>query len=218
MEGLSPSQLTEPRVLAIRVTTTTTAGSSTASAYLIDALTHEVDDLKYSVCVTPWLPTETGVDCSSLAYPLPPGPTGNSTLLDLGAFRIPDEYRDQIKELYVRADDENETITPAIFRLDLQTAPQNPALKAIKIGQESPENWVPSIGDHEISLEYKEGFDTSGIITSFFTTTGSFGPWRSFDGAPSNLTLDAVDGPINLYVISRVLGKGSSWIQVEINE
>jgi hypothetical protein len=218
MEGLSPSQITEPRVLALRVTTTTIAASSTAAAYLVEALTHEVEELKYSVCVSPWVPTETGVECTSLDFPLPPGPTALSTFIDIAAYPIPDEYLQTIKELYVRADDENETITPTIFKLDLQSAPENPAIKAIKIANESPEDWIPSIGDHEVTLEYEEGFDSSGIISSFYTTTGSFGPWRSFDGDPSTLTLDAVDGPINLYVISRVQGKGSSWIQAEINQ
>ena len=218
MEGAGPSLLTGPKILAMRVQTATTSTSSTSTAYIIDAVTHDVGELSYKVCVSPWIPDENGVNCSSIEFPLPSGPLADSTLIDLDAYPIPDDYRARLETLYVRADDANESVVPAIFELELEGQIDNPELESISINGEPAENWTPSIGEHTVSLNFRDGYDPKETITSFFTTDGSFSPWRSFDGLPSTLTIETETTNLKIYVITRKAGAGASWVTKEVQQ
>jgi len=218
MEGAGPSLLTGPKILAMRVQTSSTSTSTAASAYLIDAVSHDIAEINYKICVSPWLPDEQGVSCSSLEFPLPAGPIPNSTLIDLDAYSIPDDYRARLETLYIRADDVSGNVVPAIFELELDGQIDNPELESISINNEPVEDWSPSVGEHTVSLNFRDGYDPTGTITSFFTTEGSFSPWRSFDGLSSTLTIETVTNELKIYVITRRPGEGVSWFTKEVQQ
>ena len=218
MEGAGPSLLTSPKILAMRVQTSSTSTSSTSSAYLIDAVGHDIGEITYKICVSPWIPDEQGVNCSSLEFPLPPGPVPDSTFIDLDAYSIPDDYRARLETLYIRADDTSGNVVPAIFELELNGQIDNPELESISINNEPAENWSPSVGEHTVSLNFRDGYDPTGTITSFFTTEGSFSPWRSFDGLSSKLTIETQPAELKIFVITRRPGEGVSWVTKEAQQ
>lgn len=208
-EGFEPSLLEEPKILALRAIKVEGGGD----AYTLEALTKGVDSLAYTVCGTPWLPTENGLECPHQTVPVPAGDTPLSGNLNLDGIPIPEG----LSVLYIRADAQDPSVLPAILNLNLTDGPRNPPLEGLLLDGSSPADWkINAEKTVEVQPVWAEGEDGTETTTAFFTTAGAFSPWRTRDGAASTLTLEAFDEPLTIYVISRYLGEGTTWVELEV--
>jgi hypothetical protein len=216
MDGFEPSLLESPRVLALRASPVT--DDATGQSYRLQALAHGVDDLEWTACLSPWIPTETGVECPSITLDLSRGDAPLSASLELSTYPIPDPYRELLTTVYVLAEPKDPDVPPAVLTVDLISGPSNPPLDGITLDGANAANWSPGDdGTVEVTPVWSGELGGAGTTTSFYTTRGAFNPWRVLDGGPSVLTLEDGDGPTILYVVTRYLGEGTSWIRLEVN-
>jgi hypothetical protein len=212
-DGFEPSLLERPSILALRATQDPAAESG--RLYHLEALTHEVASIEWTVCPAPWIPTVDGVICPvpDFAVSLPPGEEAFTATLDLTGIPLDDGT-----PLYIRADADDESVVPAIMSIVLGGTPRNPALNGLLMDGVSSDTWVRTDeGSVELSLEWGDADAAEGATTAFFTTGGKFKPWRTTDGGASVLDFQGVEDTITVYAISRYLGEGTSWFKVEVS-
>ena len=217
MDDFEPSLIEEPRILALRAEVITDGDD--AEAYRLEALAHDVSDLQWRVCTSPWVPTESGVECTSQAYPLPSTDDPSVLEFNLADYPIPEEYRAYITSLYFLAESGQGDVPPAVLALDINEGPNNPPLEGVSVNGDTAEAWAAD-GTEAQSIEIQPtwGDDdaTEEVTTAFFTTSGAFEPWRVVGSGPSTLALEELEEPVTIYVISRFLGEGTSWRRLEL--
>lgn len=215
MDGFEPSLIETPRILALRAEPTD--GEPDDEAFTLEALTHQVEALTWTACVVPWVPTEIGVECPALSFELPSDNGPLSASLRLSSYPIPDEYETFLTALYVLAESPTTDVPPAVLRVDLGSPPNNPPLVGVSLDGQSPTDWENNDEDTvEVAPIWGDDSSGEGTTTSFFTSRGAFSPWRVLDGGPSSLSLEDGEGSTILYVITRYLGEGTSWVRLEL--
>jgi hypothetical protein len=211
-DGFEPSLLEKPSILALRATQDPDVESG--RIYHLEALTHDVSSVEWTVCPAPWIPTVDGVICPvpDFTFSLPPGGEAFTATLDLTGVPVADGT-----PLYIRADADDDSVVPAIMSVVLGTTPRNPSLSGLLIDGVSSDTWTRAEeGSVELSLEWTHADEAEGATTAFFTTGGKFKPWRTTDGGSSVLDFQGVEDSITVYAISRYLGEGTSWVTVEV--
>lgn len=214
-EEYEPSLIDDPQILALRATAE--EGNELGGPYTLQALTYQVDDLKWQVCGAPWQPSTEGVQCPTPVWDLPEGNEPLSATLDLDIVSLPPDIKDAIEVLYVRADSTNKDAVPAILRVYIKEAVNNPPMTSLTLDGNAPDDWTINEDKKvEVKPVWEEGKDGIDTTTTYFTSSGGFDPWRTLDGKESTLTLDSFDAPVSIYVISRLEDKGTTWSQVEL--
>ena len=211
-DGFEPSRLEKPAILALRATQDPEAESG--RKYLLEALTHEVDTLTWTVCPAPWIPTEEGVICPvpDFAQTLPASDDTKSAEFDLTGIPIDDGT-----PIYIRADADDESVVPAVMSVVLGATPRNPDIDGFSINGQPLSDWSPATDSIiEVALKWKDASDAEGATTAFFTTAGKFKPWRVVGNGSTELDFHGAPGSVKVYAITRYLGEGTSWASFEV--
>jgi len=210
-----PSLLDDPQILALRATAE--EGNELGGPYTVHALTHNIDSLTWKACGAPWLPTADGVECPTPVWELPQGDTPLSARMNLDDTPIPDDIKSAIEVLYVRADAPSAEVVPAVLRVYFKTAINNPPMNGLTLDGVAPGDWAINADKTvEVAPQWSDGFDGKDTVTTYFTSSGAFDPWRTLDGKDSTLSLDSFDAAVQVYVITRLEDKGTTWSQVEL--
>ncbi len=215
-----PSLLEKPTILALRATQDSVGESD--KKYILEAVSHEVSTLKWTMCPAPWIPAEEGVICP---VPLPEQfatlPADEDTMkatLDINALNalspVPIEDGTPI---YIRADADDASVVPAVMSVVVGATPRNPKIDGWLLDGVEPAEWSKTTeGSVEVSLQWANEADAEGATTAFFTTAGKFKPWRIVGNGSSKLDFQGVEGPIQIFAITRYLGEGTSWVTLEV--
>ena len=212
-DGFEPSRLEKPSILALRAVQDPSVDSG--RKYKLEALTHEVGGLTWTVCPAPWIPTESGVVCPVPEFStiLPTGDDSSSATLDLTGLPVDDGT-----PVYIRADAEDTTVVPAVMSVVIGATPRNPSVEGLAFGGTAAEDWTAATDAAvEVSLRWSDAAASDGATTAFFTTAGKFKPWRVVGDGVTELDFQGAEAPIKIYAITRYLGEGTTWSSFEVS-
>ena len=209
-----PSLVDDSRILAVR----SQIDDEDNQRVDIETLAVGLETVTMTVCAAPWLPTEEGIECLTPMWDLLTDETLTATL-DMSEVILPPELLAFTQSVYVKVATENTDVVPAILEICLTTPPDNPNLTGVLLNGVAPSEWTASETESiEVETMWENPGDETDTSISFYTSSGSFSPWRINDGGSSTWTPNSEDSdPQTIFVIARKLGLGATWTTVELN-
>ncbi|TNF25456.1 MAG: hypothetical protein EP329_23065 [Deltaproteobacteria bacterium] len=198
--GAEPSMLDEPRFLAVRAT----PGALTPGGPLtLEALAWEVDGVTWTGCATAFAPTDPP-SCPTGALPI-----GEGNPLTLTA-------PEGVDPLWVRAEATAAADVLPIVRAVRSGAPtDNPVISAIE-GADGP---LPASLAPGATLALRARLDVTepdAHIVSYYTSAGSFEPFRLYGEGVTTLTAPAAPGEATVIAVVRDPDGGTDWLSTTL--
>ena len=237
----SPSTLEDAQILAVQFTPRVLQpGESQEVRVLGHALSDTPISLE--ACILPWSPEEAGIRCAAEDVPdlpeylqsaLPLGSAPADTPHQ-ASFALPDIPLPSCEtdadcygfgtcvdgscpiRLWIKVDDEPDGgALNSIAQISTGDVVDNPEVIALHSdGEESPIPESVQVGEEvEVTPKLSDPLGEGGRVVTYFTSAGSFKPWRTNEGGPSTWTAPDEAGEVTWSVIVRDPGGGVGWLQ-----
>ena len=201
-----PSMLDAPRFLAVRATPPALAPAADVT---LEALTWEIDTVRWDACPTPWAPTSP-LSCAAGAVPLG---VGNPI-----TFTPPDG----LAQLWIKAEADG---APDVLPMIATLATDGPAANPTILGVAPAEGALPAAVAPGATLPLRallgpatpvpDGADPRRVV-SFYTSAGAFDPYRTFDDGETALLAPDAPTTAELRVVVRDAAGGTGWYATTI--
>lgn len=237
----SPSTLEDAQIMAVQFTPRVLEPGGTHTAMVLGHALSETP-LSLEACILPWIPEESGIRCSAEDVSELPEFLRGPIALGSGTAEAPQEVSFGIPNipaptcstdaecfglascvdgtcpirLWVKVVDESpEGALDAIAQIATGESVDNPEVTALEA--EDRQGGLPEtlgvgktlVVQPTVTDPYGEG----GRVLTYFTSKGTFDPWRTNEDGPSTYTAPEEAGEVTLTVIVRDPGGGVGWAQ-----
>lgn len=203
------SVLDAPRVLAVRATP---AALAPGEPLELEALTWRVTDLTWAACAAPWTPTSPP-SCPTGAIPL-----GDANPLAVTAPEDLDRLWVLVTGAPEDAGGDELTVLPAIRELSVASAAENPTLLGLETeaGEPLPDA-IPAASDLTLRARLAGDPTDPPRVVTFYTSAGTFSPFRTFETASTTLTsAEAADPDAVIVAVLRDPTGGIDWLTLPL--
>ncbi len=236
----SPSTLEGAQILAIKFTPRVLQPGETQKVEVLGHAMSGAP-ITMEGCILPWTPEESGVRCAAEDVPdlpeylqsaIPLGSSSEDTPYE-ASFALPEIPLPSCEvdadcygfgtcvdgscpiRLWIRFDDEPEGgALNTIAQISTGELIDNPEVTALALGSDKeplPES--VQVGEElEVVPELTDPNGEGGRVVTYFTSAGSFSPWRTNEGGPSTWTAPEEPGEVTWSVVVRDPGGGVGWM------